>query len=122
MVPESYFGIDIVDGKWLVVGQWQEKNNLLCRRFENTADGLTSLSRFILDRAVRPRMCIKLNGRTALTIALHLGSLPQAEVFLLSPEGIQHTAFRLPHVGTEAAEKDSMDGVEVLARAAERMI
>ena len=120
MAPESYFGIDIVDGKWLVVGQWQEGKNLLCRRFEHTADGLTSLTRFIRDRAVKPRMCIKSNGRTALTVALHLGSLPRAEVFLLSPEGAQHT--RLRHGETEAVEKDSIGGVEVLARTAERMI
>jgi hypothetical protein len=120
MVPESYFGIDIVDGKWLVVAQWQEGKNLLCRRFENTTDGLTSLSRFIRDRAVKPRMCVKLNNRAALSLALHLGSLPRAEVILLSQEGLHQNESRLRHMGTK--EEGSIDGVEVLARAAERMI
>jgi hypothetical protein len=122
MLPESCFGIDIVDGRWLVVVQRRNGKNLLYRRFENTVDGFTSLLKSIQDRAANPKVCIKSAGRTALTLALRIGSIPQIEVILLSYNGLQQAESRLQHTKANTSESGYRVAAETLARCAERMI
>ena len=114
MLPESCFGIDIVDGRWLVV-QRQNGKSLLHRQFENTADGLIALLKAIRDGAVRPKVCIKSAGRAALNLALRLCSIPQAEVILISDSGLQY-------MGTKCVKAGHGGTAETLARCAERII
>ena len=122
MLPESCFGIDIINGRWLVVVQRRNGESLLHRRFKNTADGLTSLLKSIQDRAAKPKVCIKSAGRAALTLALRISSLPQAEVILLSHDGLQQAESRLRHTETHRSEAGHRAAAETLARCAERMI
>jgi len=122
MIPESCFGIDIVDDRWLVVAQRQDGKSVPCKRFDNTTDGFASLLKFIRDTAAKPKVCIKSAGRTALTIALRLCGIPQAEVILLSHDGLQQIKSRAQSIGTKISEADHMVAAEILARCAERMI
>jgi hypothetical protein len=115
MLPESCFGIDIVNGEWLIVVRRENGKNFLQRRFENTADGLTSLLKAIRDRAVKPKVCIKSAGRAALNLSLHLCSIPSAQVMLISDHGLQHMRTTRVKAGRGVT-------AEVLARYAECMI
>ncbi len=114
MHRESYFGVDVANS-WVVVVQREKGKNLLQRRFENTADGLLSLLKAIRDRAIKPKVCIRSAGRTAVNLALHLYGIPSAQIMLISDHGLQHTGATRVKAGHEAV-------AEALARYAERMI
>jgi hypothetical protein len=122
MLPESCFGIDLVDGHWLVVVERREGKTCYGGRFENTAEGLTDLLRFIQDRGTKPKVCITPTDRAALTIALHLCRIPQVEVILLSRDGLRLHRSRLRSTETRASEAGNLVVAETLARTAERMI
>ncbi len=120
MVPESCFGIDIADGKWLVAERRAGKTSY-CGSFENNERGLTTLLQCIQTRATKPRVCIAPTGRAALALALHLCKIPEVEVTLLSAAGLRHHRARLPGFETRGAE-GKLVPAEALARTAERMI
>ena len=91
MIFKDCFGIDIIDSHWLVVAQQRQGRSLCHRCFKNSAGGLASLVKFIQAQTTKPKVCIQSVGEAALSVALRLGRLPEAEVILLSSHGLQHT-------------------------------
>lgn len=122
MILKDCFGVDIVDGRWLVVAQQRNGGKLFQRRFRNSAGGLKSLVASIRTQTTKPKVCIKSVGDTALNLALQLSSLPEAEVILLSSQGLQHTASHCPRAAPLSPVSKEPSPAEVLARCAERII
>ncbi|HYQ90811.1 MAG TPA: hypothetical protein VES89_01715 [Candidatus Competibacteraceae bacterium] len=123
MIFTDYFGIDIVEGCWLVVAQQRQGRSVCHRCFKNSAGGLTALVKFIQAHATKPKVCIKAVGEAALSVALRLGRLPEAEVILLpshrlSPTASQGSPPLAPLPVTDQAPSPAM----LLARCAEIMI
>ena len=92
MIFTDYFGINIVEGCWLVVAQQRQGRSWCHRCFKNSACGLAALVKFIQAHATKPKVCIQSVGEAALSVALRLGRLPEAEVILLSSHGLPPTA------------------------------
>lgn len=123
MIFKDCFGIDIVDGCWLVVAQQRNGRSFCHRCFKNSTGGLASLVKFIRAQATKPKVCIKSVGDAALSVALRLGSLPEAEVILLSSHGLQHTAFHGSRLTAPLSVADKEpSSAAILARCAEFII
>ena len=123
MIFTDCFGINIVEGRWLVVAQQRQGRRLCHRCFKNSASGFTSLVKFIQAQATKPKVCIQSVGEAALSVALRLGRLPEAEVILLSSHGLQHMASQSsPPIAPLSVAGQAPSPATLLAQCAELLI
>lgn len=123
MIFKDCFGIDIIDSHWLVVAQQRCGRSLCHRCFKNSAGGLASLVKFIQAQATKPKVCIQSAGEAALSVALRLGRLPEAEVILLSSHGLQQMASQgSPPIAPLSMAGQAPSPAILLARCAELLI
>ena len=120
MTLQTYFGLDNDENAWLLV-QRSEGKTVFLRRFNNTIEGLSELSKFIKNRCEKPRIYIKSTGCAALSLLKYLCGIPDIEVMLVSQAGFKQYQTCLPKNIVRNSNAAFCEA-EVLANCAERMI
>ncbi|MGB8432784.1 MAG: hypothetical protein WCE38_00795, partial [Burkholderiales bacterium] len=81
------FGIEPrADGSVVVAAQTDKEVSV--RRFEPARAQVPAVVQFVRERSHSPHVCVASIGTGALTLALALGELPEAEVVLLRPAAL----------------------------------
>lgn len=118
MSDRSYLGIVATENnEWIVVNQVQGEMRWSAK-FDNTSEGLESLAKFISDRCRRPKICVKSTNSLGLHLILHISSVTDIEVLLMSEAGLRVHQGWLPDLPARTATPQA----EILARCAERLI
>lgn len=117
----SYIGIDSTENnEWIVVLCVEGKISF-SRPFKNIPIELDALVRFITERCVRPKICLRLTNRTVFELIKYIASVPDAEVMFMSEAGFKIHQNWLPKSMTIPYQDNSCQA-HLLACCAERIV
>jgi hypothetical protein len=121
MASRDFIGIELSNqNEWIVVKR--AGTDRTCQRFRDSPTDMAALMTFLRDRCTRPKICLKAAGDASVRLVGYLGGIPDAEVLLISDEGLQVHKARLASTTLHPYMQGSANAAETLARCAERLI
>lgn len=122
MIEQSYIGIDRTESNEWIVGLLSNGKIIFSRPFKNTQPELRALVRFITDRCVKPKICLKPKNPAALKLIKYIGDIPAVEVVLISDAGLKLNLASLPKSTETLFIQSNVCQAPLLAYCAGRMI
>jgi hypothetical protein len=83
---------------------------------------MASLIVFLRENCSRPKICLRAAGGAAIKLVQYLSGVPDAEVMLISDQGLRIQKAWLPDATSHPYMQGSANQAETLARCAERLI
>jgi len=122
MNDRSYVGIDSTDNHEWIVALWDDGEMTFSPPFKNTPTGLGALVCYILERCVRPKICLRPSNPAAIKLIKYLGSIPDVEVVMMFEAGLRLQQAWLSKAISISFFKNNTCQAQLLACCAERMI
>lgn len=121
MASRDFIGIERNNqDEWVVVKRVGTQR--ICKRFRDSPTDLVSLMSFLRDRCTRPKICLKAAGAASVKLMRYLCGIPEAEVLLISEQGLRVHKGWLAETSLHPYMQGSANHAETLARCAERLI